>query len=84
MDAESAASGRHFHFSRASELAPTADRAVDLPVYADLPRGYSDFVAWDGQTIVFNNADEATDPLSHVFVLSAVHEATQIHSPGLT
>ena len=69
MDAESAAGGRHFGFSRASELDPTADRAVDLPLHADLPRGHSDFIAWDGQTIVFDDADEAADPLPHVFVL---------------
>ena len=69
MDTESAATGRYFHFSRASELAPTADRAVDLPLHADLPRGLSDVIAWDGQTIVFDDADEAADPLSHVFVL---------------
>jgi len=84
MDAEPAASGRYFHFSRASELVPTADCAVHLPVHADLSRGRSHFIAWDGQTIVFDDADEAADPLSHVFVLSAVHEATQIHSPSLT
>jgi hypothetical protein len=69
MDAEPAAAGRYFHFSRASELASTADRAVDLPVHADLPRGRQDFIAWDGQTIVFDDADEAADPLSHVFIL---------------
>ena len=69
MDAESAAEGRYVHFSSESELASTANRAVDLPVHADLPRGRSDFVAWDGQTIVFDDADQAADPLSHVFVL---------------
>jgi len=69
MDAESAASGRYFDFSRASELDPTADRAVDLPLHADLPPGRSDVIAWDGQTIVFDDADEAADPLPHVFFL---------------
>ena len=69
MDTESAATGRYFYFSRASEQAPTADRTVDLPLHADLPRGHSDFIAWDGQTIVFDDADEAADPLPHVFVL---------------
>jgi hypothetical protein len=69
MDAESAATGRYFHVSRASELAPTADRPVNLQVHADVPRGRPDFIAWDGQTIVFDDADEAADPLSHVFVL---------------
>jgi len=69
MDAESTAGGRHVGFSRASELAPTADRAVHLQVHADLPRGHSDFIAWHGQTIVFDDADEAADPLPHVFVL---------------
>src|SRR5213592_4284203 len=39
MDAKPAASGRYFHFSRASELAPTADRALYLQVHAHVPRG---------------------------------------------
>jgi hypothetical protein len=69
VDAEPAAAGRYFHFSGAPELAPTADRAVDLPVHADLPRGRSDFVAWNGQTIVVDDADKAADALSNVFVL---------------
>jgi hypothetical protein len=69
MDSESAANGRYFNFSRASQLAPTPDRAVHLQVHAHLSRGRSDFIAWDGQTIVFDDADEAAGPLSHVFVL---------------
>ena len=69
MDAESAASGRYFHFSRASELAPTANRAANLQVHAQLPGSRSDFVAWNGQTIVVDDADKAADALSNVFVL---------------
>ena len=84
MDAQSPTSRRYFDVSRASELAPTTDRAVDLPLHAHLPRGRSNLIAWDGQAIVFDDADEAADPLSHVFVLQAVHEATQIHPPSLT
>jgi len=69
MDAEPAASGRYFHFSRTSELASTADCAANLQVHAHLPRGRSNFVARDGQTIVFDDADEAADPLPHVLIL---------------
>jgi hypothetical protein len=69
MDAESAAARRYFNVSRASELAPTADRVANLQVHSDLPRSRSDFIAWDGHTIVFDDAGEAADPLSHVFVL---------------
>lgn len=69
MDTESAARGRYVRSSRASELAPTADCAVDLPVHANLPRGHQDLITRDGQAIVFDDADEAADSLSHVFVL---------------
>jgi hypothetical protein len=69
MDSESAANGRYVNFSRASQLAPAPDRAVHLQVHAHLPSGYSDFIAWDGQAIVFDDADQAADPLSHVLVL---------------
>ena len=69
MDAEPASTGRYFNVSGASKLAAIADRAVDLQVYPDMPRGRSHFVAWDGQTAVVNDAAEAADTLSHVFVL---------------
>jgi hypothetical protein len=69
MDPKPAATGRRLPFSGASELAPTADRALHLQVHAHLPGSRSDLVAWDGQTIVFDDADEAADPLSYVFVL---------------
>jgi hypothetical protein len=69
MDAQSAAAGRYFDGSGASELAPTADCAVDLPFHSDVSRGRSDLITWDGQTIVFDDADEAADSLSHVLIL---------------
>jgi len=84
MDAESAARGRYFHFSRPSELAPTADRVANLPLHAHVSRGRSDFVARDGQGAVVNDAHKAAGPLSDVLILRAIHEATQIHAPSLT
>ena len=83
MDPKPAATGRRLPFSGASELAPTADRVANLQVHADLPRSRSDFIAWDGQKNVFDDAGQAADPLPHVLVLRALYEAAEIHSPSL-
>ena len=83
MDTESSARGRHFHFSGAPELVGTADSALHLQVHAHLPRGRSDFIARNGKGVAADDAPKAADPLSYVLVLRTVHEAAQIHPPGL-
>ena len=83
MDAESAADGRRFHVSRASELASTADCAVDLPVHTDVPRGYSDSIAGDGERAAAYHADQGAYSLSHVLLLRALYETAQVYPPSL-
>lgn len=69
MDAESAARGRYFYFSRAPELVATADSALHLQVYAYLPRGRSDFVTRNGKGVTVDDANQAARALSHVLIL---------------
>jgi hypothetical protein len=82
MGAEPAPGGRHLCFSGASQLAPAANRAVHLQIYADVPGGHSDFIVGNGQKAPADHTDETADPLSDVLVLRAVRETAQIYAHG--